>query len=160
MADKQKLLSELKVAFEETKKKLKFEATFEEIDEICYIEDAILSCNAVSNRYDRQLINRVVETSYSWISSLHSLVFPSQDLISMNESKPISPEGRKEIMKIMSKIMYFSRKNKRIAFSKEFEQQEGEFIDEIMDFYKKTFVPFMYKNQLELEQFWQKESEK
>jgi len=160
MTDKEKLLSELKAAFEKTKKQLKFKATFEEIDDICYIEDAILSSRAVSSRYDRQLINRIVETSYAWLSGLHSLVFPSQDLISMHESKTISQEERKEIMKIMSKIMYFTRKSKRIAFTKNYAQLEGEFVDEIIDFYKKIFVPFMHKNQLQLENFWQKESEK
>ncbi len=90
---KEEILKELRKQFEKTKKKLKFKATFKEINSISYIEDVVLSIGYVSNQFSRQLINRMVETFNSWVETLYLWVMPPPlNLIIANESKQITQE--------------------------------------------------------------------
>jgi hypothetical protein len=104
------------------------------------------------------MINRMVETYSSWINELHSWIYPNpMDMIHQNENKSLSPEERKEIMSGIDRIMYFIRKNKRIIFDKTSDKEEGKFIDELMDFAKEYFRPFMLKCHMKFEKYWEKE---
>jgi len=153
----EKLLMELRSKFEEMKKELKFKATYEEIESHFFIEDYVADLGFVSTRLSRQIANRIIEGPYSWMSTLHAWVFPPQDLISMNEVKAISSEEKKEIMHIMGRIMTFFRKSKKIGFEKA-RKDEGEFIDEMLQFKVKEFDPFMIKYLKKFENFWKAEN--
>ena len=154
--DKEKLIKELKESFEKTKKDLKFKASFKEINDMCGLEDFILSQRFVSNNFSKQMIHKMVETLYSWISNLHSWILPqSYDAIFSNECKQISQEEKNEIYSVIGKIMYFIRKSKRIDFQ-ENKTEEGRIVDELIEFNKNIFVPFMIKYNLKFEEFWMK----
>ncbi len=156
--NKQEILEELKEQFNETKKRLGFKSTFEEINKISYLEDMALSQGFVSNQFSRQMINRMFETFYSWIPELYVWLYPDpMDIIHLNESKKLSDEEKKEILSIIDKIMYFVRKTKRIAFEGLIKREEGKFVDELVEFYKKDFNPFMLKYHKKLEKIWEDE---
>ena len=153
---KEIILKELKEKFDETKKSLKFKSGYEEINSICYLDDFILATGFVSNHFSRQMINRLLDTFSSWVSELHSWIFPqSYDLIHTNEAKVLSPQDRKEILNMIDRLMYLLRKNKRIAFDNL--KGEGEFLDELVNFNKTHFNSFALKYNLKLEEFWKKE---
>src|SRR3989344_1269540 len=157
--DKKEILDELKKQFDLTKEKLKFKSSFEEVNEIAFLEDMVLSQGYVSNQLSRQMVNRMTDTFYGWVGVIHSWVFPPQmDLIYSNESKNLTKEERKELYSMIDKIMYLVRKNKRIAF--ENSSEESKFIDEVIDFDKKIFSPFMSKYLKRFEEFWKNESQK
>lgn len=159
--EKEKLLQELKKEFDMTKSRLKFKTTFEEINSISYLEDFILSTGYVSNQFSRQLINRILETPYGWLSELHNWFLPSpNNLITVTEGKTVTAEEKKEISGMIDKIMYFVRKNKRIAFEGLKKGEEGALIDEIADFNKNEFVPFMLRYNLKFEKVWKEQLKK
>jgi hypothetical protein len=152
--EKNKILNELKEKFGELKKELKFKASYEQINSMSYIEDLVLSEGYVSNQFSRQLINRMVETFYSWAGNLHAWICPNpMDLIFLNENKQLNPEEKKEITDMIEKIMHLVRKNKRIAFEGK-RKEEGEFIDELVEFDKKYFNKFMLKYHKKFEELW------
>ncbi|RMD45990.1 hypothetical protein D6829_00690 [Candidatus Pacearchaeota archaeon] len=158
--EQEELLDSLKKEFEKTKKRLGFSATYEEIENYFFIEDMVLSQKAVSRRFSRQMANWIIEGINSWISQLYSWVYPAPtDAIHLHESKSIKKEEREEIIKIIDYLMYFTRKNKKIAFcmGKEQDRMEGEFIDEVLDFYRGKFLKFIKKYLSKFENFWKEE---
>ena len=161
MINKKELLKELREKFEETKKRLGFKATFEEINKIAYLKDMVLSQGFVSEQFSRQMINRIIETYSSWLNELYSWLYPQQlDLIHLSESKKISQEERKELLNLVDRIMYLIRKNKRIAFDGLKKEDEGNFVDELVEFDKKFFTPTILKFNKKAEFFWQEEINK
>jgi len=152
---KGQLLQELKKQFDLTKKRLGFKSTFDEINSMSYIEDMALSQGFVSNQFSRQMINRMVDTFYGWIGEIYSWIYPQpMDIIHNYESKILSQEEKKEFLSMIDKIMYLVRKNKRIAFKGLIKKEESNFIDELVEFDKKYFNPFMLKYQEKFEKAW------
>ncbi len=159
MINKKELLKELRDKFEKTKKKFGFKATFEEINSISFLEDLVLANGFVSEQFSRQMINRIVEVYSSWLSEFYSWLYPQPtDSIHLHESKKLTQEERKEILNLIERIMYLIRKNKRIAFDNL--NEKGRFVDELVEFDKKYFNPFLLKFSKKFEDFWKEESEK
>ncbi len=160
MEGKEELLKELKKQFNLTKKRLEFKSTFKEINNMSYIEDMVLLNKFVSNDFSRQMINRMVETFYSWVGEIYSWIYPAQtDIVHLNESKKISKEERQEFLNLISKILYLVRKNKRIAFEGLKKEEESNFVDELVKFDKEIFNPFMLKFNKRFENLWKEETE-
>ena len=158
--NKKEILEELRRQFDETKRRLDFKSTFEEINQMSYIEDMALSQGFVSNQFSRQMVNRIVETFYGWITELYSWVNPSPyDIIHINENKKLSKEEKQEILSMIDKIMYFVRKNKRIAFKGLIKKEESDFIDELVKFDKESFNLFMLKYHEKFEMIWEEEQQ-
>jgi hypothetical protein len=153
--EKDDILKDLKTRFVDLKKELKFKSSYEEINEMSYIEDMALSDGFVSNQLSRQLINRMVQTFYSWIPELYALLYPQPyDIGHSLEHKSLSTEEKNEIMQMIQKTIYLVRKNKRIAFSGLDKKEESSFIDELVEFDKKEFNPFMLKIHKKFENLW------
>ncbi|MEM4719709.1 MAG: hypothetical protein QXG18_02500 [Candidatus Pacearchaeota archaeon] len=161
MINKKELLKELKEKFEETKKNLGFKATYEEINSISYLEEMVFSQGYVSEQFSRQMINRIIEKYYSWLSEFYSWLYPQPpDAIHINESKKLSSEERKELLNLIERIMYLIRKNKRIVFEGLKKEVEGKFIDELVEFDKKYFTPILFKFNKKFEDSWKEEMSK
>jgi len=159
--NKDELLKELRKQFDLTKERLGFKANFEEINEMSYIEDMVLSQGFVSNQFSRQMINRMMETFYSWLSEIYAWVYPQpMDIIHIFESKKLSEDEKKEFLLMIDRIMYLFRKNKRIAFKGLIQKEEGAFVDELVEFGKKYFNPFMLKYHEKFEKAWEAEKSK
>jgi hypothetical protein len=156
--NKEELLRELRKQFDLTKDRLGFDSLFDEINSISYIEDMVLSQGFVSNQFSRQMINRIVETFYSWVGEIYNWIFPQpMDIIHNYENKKLSEEEKKEFLLIVDRIMYLVRKNKRIAFEGLKPEQEGNFIDELVKFDRDFFNPFMLKFHNKFEKGWEEE---
>lgn len=151
----------LRKQFALTKETLGFNATFEEINGISYIEDMALSQGYVSNNFSRQMINRMLDTFSSWLGQIHSWIYPQpNDMIHGYESKKVSEEERKELLLMVDRIMYLLRKHKRIAFKGLIKEEEAAFVDELVDFDKEYFNPFMLKYHEKFESVWESETMK
>ncbi len=93
---------------------------------------------------------------YSWVPVIHSWIMPPQyDLIYMNEGKQLTSEERDELKELTQKLMYFVRKNKSIAFNDL--KGEGEFVDEMVEFYPSLFKKKMFKYHKKFEDYWKKQ---
>ncbi len=152
--NKKETLQELKEKFEETKKELKFKATLEELDEVFFIKDAVLSAGFVSDKISRQICGRIVETYSAWDNYLHSLLMPNPGhILNMNESKMFNEEERKKILNLINSSRAITSKNNLIGLNKN-KKQESEFIDEALTFWKEKFKPEIIKITEKINQGW------
>ena len=158
MADKKELLNELKEKFEEAKKELGFNASFEELDSAFFIKDAVLSIGFVSDGFSRQLCSRIIDTFNSWHSYLNGLMMPSSSFFaSQTEAKLFNtPEDKKIIWSLIKKAMYLSSKNSIIGMSKD-KNLEKEFIDEAYISWRDFYCPGILKILQRVNEGWKKE---
>jgi len=140
MKNKKELMNELKEKFEAVKKNLGFKAVFEDIDNYFFIKDAVLEVGFVSDSFERQLCLRMVTTYYSWIDQLHAWLNPGMtNMITNNETKYFNEQDREKMKILISKAMYFLRKDKLNGIKKD-NAGMGNLIDEMVssrnDFFK------------------------
>ena len=142
MIEKEKLLRELKEVFDKTKEELRFNATFEEIDDAFNLRDAIISTEFVSPNFSKQLCSRILENYMGWYNYINGLLTPNPNyMASQTEAKIFSnEEDRKNIWRLIKRIMKFSTTFSIISFSKN-KELESKFIDETFDYWKSTFKP-------------------
>ncbi len=161
MAEKDKLMAEMKEKFTEAKQELGFKSSFEEIDELFHIRDGVLDTDFVSNRFSRQLCSRIVETYMNWNNYLHSLIMPNpQSMINMHESKMFSDaDVRKSIIKTLTKAMALVSRNTKIGLSKD-KKQEADFIDDAVSFWNEEFEPAIVKVIEKVNCDWKADAEK
>ncbi len=137
--DKKDILKDLEKSFEEIQKELKFKSTFQDIDKIFFISDAVLREGFVSENFSRQLCSRIVETYIGWTNYLHSLIMPNpQNILNISESKVFSNEEKEEMKTLMKKGMFLSSKSSWIGLTKD-KTEEAKFIDEAVEIWKTYF---------------------
>jgi hypothetical protein len=146
----EQLICELHDGFAKVKNELGLKCSFNELDSVFFIEDAILQIGFVSkNALSRQICGRIVETFMGWNHYLHNLIMPgSQDMIQMNESKMLNETDRKMAGKMIGNAMRFVSENMLNGLTKD-KKAESEFIDGALDFwnedYKGSLIAFMQK---------------
>lgn len=154
---KQELLIELKEKFEETKKELGFKSKFKEINEIFYIEDAVLQMGFVSESFSRQLCRRIVETYNSWLNYLHGLVMPTPGNIFMTmQNKMLSSDDRNKVSEMIKKATAFNSTNNLIGLKKD-KKMEASFIDDSVKLWKEYFKPELIKITEKVNKGWKED---
>lgn len=152
--NKKEILEELKEKFEEIKMELGFKASLEELNNVFFIQDAVLSAGFVSEKLSRQICGRIVETYSAWNNYLHSLIMPNPGhIINMNESKMFNEEERKNIMNLMASALALTSRNTVIGLTKN-KKQEAEFIDNALKFWKKNFSSELIKITEKINEGW------
>ncbi|MBU3913504.1 MAG: hypothetical protein KKB21_03230 [Nanoarchaeota archaeon] len=139
--EKETILRELKTRFGNERKELGFKSTFEQIDEIFFVEDFILKEGFVSNHLMRQISGRIIETFHGWAGYLHNFVLPNPgNAVSVTENKLFSESEKKEIWNVFKGCMDFSSKNSIIGLTKSKEEQT-KFIDDSVGFWETLLKP-------------------
>jgi len=139
------LLKELEKKFDLLKKELGFRYNLDDIDSIFFIKDYILSVKFISSSLSRQICLRIIDTYTSWISYMHTIIFPqTYDIINLTESGFFNEKEKKEISKMISKVIVLVRTNSIAGLTKD-KKIEAWFIDEAVDFWRKEFYSFLIK---------------
>ena len=129
MGNKEELLKNLEISFNEMKKELEFKSSFEELDEVFYFTDFILQAGFVSPKLSRMLCGRIRDTFSLWISQLHAWLVPNpSSMIGISESQAFDDKEKKEITEIMKRFMAFTSGNVLIGLTKD-KKKEAEYID-------------------------------
>ncbi len=153
--DKKKLIQEFEESFSELKKRLKFKASLEELDDAFYIKDAIKKDGFLSEKLSRQICYRIVENFMGWNDYLHSLIMPNpQNILNMSESKIFDADERREITELMKKAMQVSSKNSVAGLMRD-EKMEGEFIDKALNVWEKEFKVKLIKIMKKINKEWE-----
>ena len=157
MSDKERLLKELEETFKKSQKDLGFNSSFEDLEKAFGIKDSILSVDFVSENFSRQLCSRILENYMGWYTYLNGLLVPNPNyLASQTESKVFGDEeSRKNIWKLIKKIMEFSTRHSLIGFDSG--EDEAKFIDEGLDYWNTTFKPNLVGILTKVNQGWQRE---
>jgi hypothetical protein len=137
--EKQKLLNELEERFKRFKEELGFKCSLDDLDKIFYIRDFILERGYISTNVGSQIRRRIIDTYYSWIEHLHSLVIPNPaNMLMMTESECFNEEEKKEITNLIKKTMALISRNSIIALKKDKKEEAG-FIDDAFNFWNNEF---------------------
>ncbi|MCK9597224.1 hypothetical protein M0R19_08635 [Candidatus Pacearchaeota archaeon] len=141
MKNKEEILEELHKQFDKAQKELGFKSSFDELEEIFFIEDMALKQWYVSNQFSRQLCGRIVEMYNSWLVYLHALIMPPQgNIICMMESRVLNDNEKKEINEIIKKIVAITSTNTLLALAKN-KKDEGKFVDDSVNTWNKELKP-------------------
>lgn len=157
--EKEKLLKELREKFERLKKELNLKVSFEELNEIFYLDDFILTSEFVSENLERQLRYRILDFYHNWANYLHGIVLPNpQSLFAMAESKMFNEEEKKKMMKLMTKILSYICLNSKINITNN-KKDIAYFIDNSVIFWKKELKDELEKILTKVCNEWKKKSE-
>lgn len=150
------LIKEFEEKFEIMKKELGFASTLEEIDEIFFLKDKIFDEGFVSQKINRQVCSRIVETYMSWVHYLHSLVVPNpQNILNLSEARVFGPEEKKKINNLMKQAMEIGSRNTWIGLTKN-KIEESKFIDDAIRKWKEEFNPELMKIIEKVKGEWEK----
>ena len=158
MKDKEIILKELEKNYLEASKKFGIKTSLDDLDSCFFVRDYILSSGFVSDSVLRQISTRIVEALHSWNGFFHSLIIPNpNDFVNVNESKMFSEEEKKKALKLMSKIMYFMRRNNHANLIND-NNLRAKFIDDSFNFWKKSLLPYLVDISKKLSDEWEKKS--
>ena len=150
---------ELGKAFSKIKDELKFNASFDELEEVFFLKDDALSTGFISDRYDRQICARIVNTYFSWYNHLHSILMPNpSSIVNMTENQAFSDDEKNDLNVLMNKMMTYVSKNNIIGVTKD-RQAQGPFIDEGIRFWNEEIKGKLEFVMRRIQDNWKKFSE-
>lgn len=153
------LIKELKENFEKMKNELGFEASYEDVERIFFIEDHILREGFVSEKLSRQVCARITELYMAWNNYLHSLIMPNpQNMLNMGESKIFNQDEKKEMTELMKKAMELSSRNSLLGLTRE-DDEQARFIDDAVDFWDDVFSVKLIEIMRKINDEWKEEAE-
>lgn len=148
------LLEEFEKKFKVIKKELGFKSSLKELDDIFFLRDFVLREGYVSESLSRSVCHRIIDLFLNWNNYLHGIIMPNpQYLPNISESEIFSNEEKENVIKLISRIMDLSSKNSIIGLSKD-NKGEAKFIDESVDFWKKTLNPELSKILKKANNYW------
>jgi len=158
MKDKEAILDELDEKFVNAKKELKFNSSFDELESVFFIKDAVLSAGFVSDGFSRQLRARITDIYKSWMSFLHGLIMPNpQNIVNLNESKLFSSEEKKDIGNLIGLMMSVISRSDLVNLTND-KTEEAKMIDDSFIVWKETVSPFLIKVMSKIDRSWVVES--
>ena len=135
--NKQELLQELDVEFNRWKEEAKFNVTLNELDNVFFLRDYILSSNFVSPSISRMICARIRDTFWARIQSLHAWLMPSPySLLDSVEQKAFSDEDKTAMNIIIKEFMSFIHENGLIGLNKS-KEQESKWVDDALPLWQK-----------------------
>ncbi|MBT3720080.1 hypothetical protein HN789_05050 [archaeon] len=136
-----KLIEEYKEKFKKMKEELGFKSTYEDIENIFFIEDFIQSEGFVSMTLSRAVCRRICDLFIGWSNYLHALVVPNPNhMINLTESQFFSDAEKHELINLMNQIMAHTSLNNVIGQTKD-KKIEAVFIDDSVTFWIKDLNP-------------------
>ncbi len=129
--DKKEILKELEKKFDEAKKEIGFNPSFEDLEKEFSITDMVLSNGFVSENFSRQLFSRIAEFYRDWHGYLNNLLLPNPSYYAGQTEAKIfsSEEDKKKIWKLVESSMKFSSMHSLAGLTQD-KEKEKEFINE------------------------------
>ena len=135
------LLERLRTRFESLKNELGFASSFEELDDIFYLQDSILNSGFVARALERQICARIVDSYMGWNNYLHTLIMPDiHSMIQMNESKLLGDDDKREALRLIGDSMKLVSMNLVIGATRD-NKLAAKFIDDAAIFWNETYQP-------------------
>jgi len=157
---KAEILKELKEKFDEAKKELGFKSSFEEVEELCQIKDAVLGAGFVSDGFSRQLCSRIVDFYASWMNYLHGILMPNTaHMVNMTEANFFNKEEKQEIAKTISEIMSIISINSEVKMTRD-RKEESKFIDESVKYWQIKLKAKGSELMIKVKKGWEEQAKK
>jgi hypothetical protein len=151
------LIIELENKFNEWKKKAKFNVSFDELDDVFFLKDFILTSRFVSPKINRMICSRIRDTYNGWVQQIHSWLLPSPySIISTSENQIFNEKEKEELNIILRELIAFISRNIINGLTKDI-IMEGKFIDDSLIIWNKHLPNFIkYSNKIQ--EYWQSEN--
>ncbi|VVB79968.1 Uncharacterised protein [uncultured archaeon] len=157
LKEREQFLVELDESYSDLRKKYEIKTTLNELDKFFQIKDSFLKLNFIPGNLSFFVRSRIQEFYSSWIGYLQNLLFPStSSLISMSEGKLFSEEEKKEIGKLVGKMMAMISKNSILTLEPNI-KEEGEFIDSSVKLWKSDLNPKILVLMKKVNENWKKD---
>jgi len=135
--EKAQLLDELDSSFSAWKQNVKFSASLDDLDDIFFIKDFVLSTGFVSPQINRMICSRIRDTFDSWVRTIHSWLVPTPySIISEVENSQLTDDDREKLRNALHDFMSIITLNVVVGISKD-SQKEAAFVDEGLKVWKK-----------------------
>lgn len=155
--ERQKFLEELENLYSELRKNYGVKTTLNDLDKNFQMRDSFLKLGFVPGNLCFFVRARIQEFYSSWIGYLQNILFPStSSLISMSEGKLFNEEEKKEIGKIIGKMMAIISQNSILSLEPSIEA-EGEFIDYSVKLWKSELNPRILGYMKKVNENWKKD---
>jgi hypothetical protein len=142
-------------AFAKMKEELQFNASFEELDDVFFLEDYILQCRYVSKSISRMVCARIRDTFSSWINYLHSLLLPNpSSMINHAEHQLFNDADRQKITETLHHYLALTSKNALIGLNKD-KAAEAAYIDNAVKVWKDN-LSFLINISEKVNNHWKK----
>lgn len=157
LQEREQFLEEFDSSYSEIRKIYNIKTTLNDLDKNFQIRDSFLKLGFVPNNLCFFVRARVQEFYSSWIGYLQNILFPNtSSLISMSEGKLFSEEEKKEIGKIVGKMMAVISTNSILSLEPNTEA-EGEFIDYSIKLWKSDLNPKILNYMKKVNENWKKD---
>jgi hypothetical protein len=152
-----RILERLENEFSQFKKEHKIIPTLDELDKAFFIREHILSRGWVGTSLGRSLCYQIVNSFNGWMNYLLSIVMPNAgSMVQMNESQSFTEDDKKEIIKLMNRILAVTTQNAIVSLSKD-ATAESKFINDSWTLWKTIHPEFLRYTKKSLEH-WKKEA--
>ncbi|MEM2121050.1 MAG: hypothetical protein QXU20_00090 [Candidatus Woesearchaeota archaeon] len=159
LKNKNNLVGNLKKAFNTWKKEVNFKSSFEELDEVFFIQDYVLAYGFVSTKINRMICSRIKDTFYSWVQQIHSWLIPTPySIISTSESQLFNDKEKEELNVILKDFMSIVAFNTEVGLTKD-KQKEAEYVDKSLEIWRKH-LPSLIKFSKKVRNFWEGKKQK
>lgn len=151
---KEQLIDNLKKSFSNWKKEIKFDASFEQLDEIFFITDYILASGFVSPKINRMICGRLRDTYNSWVQQIHSWIIPTPySMISTSESQLFDDKETELLNTILKDFMSIISLNVEVGLTKD-KERECFYVDNCIATWKKH-LPKLIEFSKKVQNYWQ-----
>jgi len=147
-------IEEVKEVFDKAKKEIKFNISFEELDENFSFVDKCLNTIMGTNNPGALIRNNIMDKITYVTNYLYSLAIPSNSsMIVDSERNLFTDEDAERFIHFIDKLMYFNAKQNLTTLNLSVEK-EKEFIDESVEFYIKVLKPELKRIYSIIEKYW------
>ena len=141
--DKDDILKELESGYEKAVKEFGVKASLDELDKAFAVRDGVLQHGFPAVNILGQVSSCIIDSFSRWNGYFHGTIMPNpHDLVSANESKFLSEDEKKEVLKMMSRVMVLVSK-RSLAVAKKDDSVHADFIDESLEFWNNELQPFI-----------------
>lgn len=135
--EQEQLQKKLKAKYETLRSEKGYDHSFEELDEIFFIQDYVLNSGYISPQLNRMIASRIEDTFNSWVNKLHSWVIPNpKSLVQRSESNAFTDEEKQKMKDIISAFKHHSYTNRIAGVAKD-EEKDKAFINKSVELWNK-----------------------
>lgn len=159
IGNRDQLIKDLRESFDKWKNETNFKPSFEELDEVFYIQDYILASGFVSPQINRMICGRMRDTFYGWVQQIHSWLIPAPySLVSRSEHQLFTDEEKKELKIILRDFMSLVSLNLEAGLTRD-KQKEAEYVDTSLKLWRKH-LPSLITFSKKVREYWQESDKK
>ena len=152
------IIVKLENKFSLLKKEVGFKTTFDKLDDIFLLKDAVLDEDYIPSDLFSLLSRRIVDFYSNILNQLHNIVMPNPNsMISITQNSMFTEDEREEMIQLMNSILALTSKNPVITITQNV-KDKAKFIDDSFNLWDKNLKEKIEKISKKIHKEWVKKS--